>query len=306
MNKIACENATASKARRKIRRNLRRLARPEGNVVNGKHEKLVFCYALGVGIRTALLGGHRSTAVFQFTKQKAGFSLPPGRFGRDTTTFESCFQIKYTHHQNLRRCDEILGSLKMRNSICGIHGDPKLVELMSNAQVGLSISTSNGRFVIKTMTRSEAQFLNTTLLDDYQSHILSNPKCLLTRFLGMFRVKIHHLKARVYFVVMGAIFNLRDPTKYVFDLKGSSLGRSARPGEKVAKDNDLREAKNTRRKSKPPWCLCNRARWPKTRAAFLDQALKDVEFLHRHRIIDYSLMLGVVDESEDESKQPIA
>ena len=310
VNKIACEKrTTASKARRKIRRNLRRLARPEGNVVNGKHEKLVFCYALGVGIRTALLGKNTEAPQCSNLQSRESQDLvfrPEGSGVTPPHDLNHVFKLKVYSPSKFKAIRRNFGVSETNfvNSICGIHGDPKLVELMSNAQSGAFLySTSNGRFVIKTMTRSEAQFLNTTLLDDYQSHILSNPKCLLTRFLGMFRVKIHHLKARVYFVVMGAIFNLRDPTKYVFDLKGSSLGRSARPGEKVAKDNDLREAKKIHDVSpNHPGAFAIELGGPKTRAAFLDQALKDVEFLHRHRIIDYSLMLGVVDESEDESK----
>jgi hypothetical protein len=316
VNAVAHEKRSKqSKLRRKIRRKLRRrLARPEGAEVNGKHQQLVLCYALGVGMRTALCEDRGQQqqqqqppsphAALDDDGSRTLVFRPEGSSTTPPHELNHVFKLKVyapskykTIRQHFGVSDEAL-----IESICGVDGDPRLVELKSNARSGAFIyCTNNGRFVLKTMTKAESHFLNDQLLDAYVGHIARNPKSLLTRFLGSFRLKLHHLQAHVYFVVMGAIFNLRDETKYVFDLKGSSLGRSARPGEKVSKDNDLRAAKKLHDESpSDPGAFAIELGGPAAKAAFLAQASRDADFLQAHNVIDYSLMLGVVDDKDDE------
>ena len=43
--------------------------------------------------------------------------------------------------------------------------------------------------MIKTMTGSEASFLQ-SILPDYFSHCVKNPNTLITKFVGMYKVKV--------------------------------------------------------------------------------------------------------------------
>ncbi|CAN0035494.1 unnamed protein product, partial [Sphacelaria rigidula] len=69
-----------------------------------------------------------------------------------------------------------------------------------------------------------------------------------------------------------------------YDLKGSSLGRSAKEGEKVLKDNDLAEKQG-------------KLHLGSQREAFLKVVRADSEFLARMKIMDYSLLTGIHDRA---------
>ncbi|KAJ1551686.1 Phosphatidylinositol-4-phosphate 5-kinase, partial [Cladochytrium tenue] len=60
------------------------------------------------------------------------------------------------------------------------------------------------RFIIKTIHRSEHRFLR-RILRNYYEHVLRNPDTLLTRVLGMHRVKLPGNR-KIAFVVMGNVF----------------------------------------------------------------------------------------------------
>ncbi|CAN0549737.1 unnamed protein product, partial [Ectocarpus sp. 8 AP-2014] len=72
----------------------------------------------------------------------------------------------------------------------------------------------------------------------YYAHHLAHPGSFLIRFCGMYLVKNGHKK--IPFIVMKCVEGDTNKTIHSkYDLKGSSLGRSAKEGEKVLKDNDL-------------------------------------------------------------------
>ena len=64
----------------------------------------------------------------------------------------------------------------------------------------------------------------------------------MTKFLGMYRVKLYHLQRNVKFIVMNSVFDTDKMLSSFYDLKGSRIGRQAKPGESVKKDNDVRKA----------------------------------------------------------------
>lgn len=68
-----------------------------------------------------------------------------------------------------------------------------------------------------------------------------------------------------------------------YDLKGSSLGRDAKPGDAVKKDNDLRAGL-------PGDAI---ALLPKQRKAMRAQIVSDCNFLERIGAMDYSMLVGV-------------
>ncbi len=87
--------------------------------------------------------------------------------------------------------------------------------------------------LLKTMKSSEVKFLR-RILPHYYKHVKLNPQTLLVRYFGMYRVKIYHLRRKVvHFVVMNSVLDTHKVIHETFDIKGSTLGRYAKPGEKV-------------------------------------------------------------------------
>ncbi len=75
------------------------------------------------------------------------------------------------------------------------------------------------------------------------------PLCLLLLHVGMYRVKMYHIRRKVHFVIMVSVFDTPAEIKTIYDLKGSSVGRSVSKEERengaVLKDNDLLEDGST-------------------------------------------------------------
>jgi len=142
------------------------------------------------------------------------------------------------------------------------------------------------RFVLKTMSRTEQKFFRSGFLNEYYQHVLCQPNTLLPRFYAM--VKVECGSRCFEFIVMNNVFDTPLKIHQRFDLKGSSVGRSATAEEKaelgdnvILKDNDVVSAK---------------------RKIYLDGVEKkllskqldaDVEFLQRLSLIDYSFLVGV-------------
>ena len=62
---------------------------------------------------------------------------------------------------------------------------------------------------------------------------MAYPHSYITRFFGMHRIKVPHLRKKVHFVVMQSVFHGSNPIHRMYDLKGSSVGRAASDKEKV-------------------------------------------------------------------------
>ena len=139
--------------------------------------------------------------------------------------------------------------------------------------------TSDGRFLVKTLTRSEATLL-LDILPAYVRHMATNPHSLLCRFVGMHSIAMYSLTLR--FVVMQSVFLSPLLIQERYDLKGSTVdrytGREGRKAGKVLKDLDL---------------LANLILERDDRARFLQQCGSDSRFLMDHGICDYSLLLGI-------------
>lgn len=82
------------------------------------------------------------------------------------------------------------------------------------------------------------------------------------------------------FIIMGNVFESSTKIPEVYDLKGSTVGRS-NPGEGVKKDLDFT---SKRKYIKLDGTL---------RKQFIQQLEKDAKFLESLSIIDYSLLLGI-------------
>lgn len=141
------------------------------------------------------------------------------------------------------------------------------------------------RFIIKTISHSEHKFLR-SILKAYHDHIKTNPHTLLSRFYGLHRVKLPRGR-KIHFVIMNNLFPPHRDIHETFDLKGSAYGREY-PEEKAVKNpRAVLKDKN--------WV--NRGRTlelgPEKRALLSEQLRRDMEFLKKMRVMDYSLLVGI-------------
>jgi 1-phosphatidylinositol-4-phosphate 5-kinase len=148
--------------------------------------------------------------------------------------------------------------------------------------------TPDRKYVIKTLTEAEKDFL-LTILPHYYKHMSSNPNTLLPWFLGMYRMKAKGAPSKpdhtLRVVVMANVFDGASGVTSLdeqYDLKGSTYARTnSNPGNGPAKDLDWKT---------------------RERRMILDQNMHmeferqlkvDVAFLESMNVMDYSLLLGV-------------
>lgn len=174
------------------------------------------------------------------------------------------------------------------DSICG---DDSLSMLGTPGKSGaLFFYSHDMKFVLKTVTRKESKFLR-SVLQYYHHHITTYPNSLLTRFLGLHRIRPKGGK-NVRFVAMNNVFMTSLPIHERYDLKGSTVGRMATEKEKMSpvcifKDLDISTHVNLGQ--------------PVTRL-LLEQMTLDADFLKSQSIMDYSLLLGVHYGSDDDGE----
>jgi len=172
------------------------------------------------------------------------------------------------------------------HSICGKF---KFIEFMSNAKSGSFFFFSHdGRYMIKTQTVEECKFMQ-DILPKYYHHLKDNPHSFLTHFYGMYRVKIPETSQKIYFCIMKSIFCTKLEINKIWDLKGSTQGRRAKPGETVKKDLDILE------EGKKVYVGENK------KLAIMTQLTSDTSFLSGLGIMDYSMLLGEHDGQSEPS-----
>ena len=92
------------------------------------------------------------------------------------------------------------------NDLCG---DFNYIEFISNSKSGQFFFYSyNGKLMIKTQTSVESKFLR-RILPRYYVYVMKNSNTLLSKFYGMHRVKMHHLKKKMHFVIMHRYEHIR-------------------------------------------------------------------------------------------------
>jgi Phosphatidylinositol-4-phosphate 5-Kinase len=165
-------------------------------------------------------------------------------------------------------------------SVCG---NANFIEFISNAKSGqFFFYSSDGKYMVKTMTNAESKFLR-RILPHYFRHCSQNPNTMMTKFLGMYRVKLYHLRRNVKFVIMNSVYYTDKFLQSFYDLKGSVTGRDSKPGQDVKKDNDLRLGLPESSLALPP----------DVRSRILEQITSDCEFMSRMKIMDYSMLVGI-------------
>ena len=168
------------------------------------------------------------------------------------------------------------------------------------------------RFIVKTMNKEECDVL-LRLLHDYVIYIERHPHSLLTRYYGCHALSMYGNV--MYFVVMQNMMASGGATIHErYDLKGSwinrhsvalergqktecrhcgtvyKVGRKAILNQCPARPNHEHEPNQTMRDM--DWTYKLRLD-RETAQALGDMIVRDTEFLRRHNIMDYSLILGI-------------
>jgi hypothetical protein len=168
------------------------------------------------------------------------------------------------------------------------------------------------RFIVKTMTKPERDVL-LGMLGDYVTYMERHPHSLLARYYGCHALRMYGKP--IYFVVMQNMLASHGATIHErYDLKGSwvnrhsvalerghktecrhcgqayKVGRKAALNQCPARPNQEHEPTQTMRDS--DWAYKLRLA-TETAQALGDMIVRDTEFLRRHTIMDYSLLLGI-------------
>lgn len=151
--------------------------------------------------------------------------------------------------------------------------------------------SDDGEYILKTLKRDEYLFFRKTL-SDYYLHILKNPHSLITRYFGFHKIIVSKKSRKmIYFTVMGNVFRYGKEISEVYDLKGSTYGRStdSKLDSSVArKDLDFLKIHKTI------------SLGVERKRLLLNQLDRDCEFLNNLGIIDYSLLLGISEKRHPE------
>ena len=158
-----------------------------------------------------------------------------------------------------------------------------LKSMAADSKSGLDFWFSHdGKFFVKTMKKYECRNLKSAL-SDYDEHVSSGPTCIAP-VLGLFRIKTGWFSKR-YFMVTRNVFPPLESgsnNQVRYDLKGSTVGRTASLSSKVKKDVDLTKSGNV-------------LNFGDSKLLVLEALIRDVQFLQKHRFMDYSLLVAVED-----------
>ncbi|OEH73820.1 hypothetical protein cyc_05953 [Cyclospora cayetanensis] len=178
--------------------------------------------------------------------------------------------------------EQLLGNLILGNLA-------SLSELVSEGKSGsLFYYTTDGRFMIKTVSKETAIFMR-SILFDYYKHVSTCSNTLLTRFCGLHALRLKDKSGQIfglkepwrrktYFMVMENFFHTPVEIHRRYDLKGSTQGRSL-PPELLGR--------------MLPFVPQKIEIGPERKQLFIDQLTIDATFLRDHGIMDYSLLLGI-------------
>ncbi|KAK4419270.1 Phosphatidylinositol 4-phosphate 5-kinase [Sesamum alatum] len=275
---------SSRRAKRRQKKLAREIKRPGEQIIKG-HRSYDLMLSLQLGIRytvgkitpiqrrdvRATDFGPRASFWMNFPKE--GSQLTPPHQSEDFKWKDYCPMV----FRDLREMFKIDAADYMM-SICG---NDALRELSSPGKSGsVFFLSQDDRFMIKTLRKSEVKVL-LRMLPNYHRHVRRYENTLITKFFGLHRIKPSSGQ-KFRFVVMGNMFCTELRIHRRFDLKGSSLGRSADKVEidenTILKDLDLN------------YCFYLEPSW---RVALLQQIEIDSKFLESENIMDYSLLLGV-------------
>ena len=202
------------------------------------------------------------------------FSLLRSCYGIDTLDYRASFRIK---------------------NAADIESSGMLEKFTEGKSGSFFYFTRDFKYIIKTVTDAEERFLQ-RIAYRYYDHMKNNPNSLIVRFLGLHKVRLAREQRYITVVVMENIFYNTNQFKMHerYDLKGSRIGRRS-----VKKTSKIRrEYKGTLKDLDLGDKKIHVGADSKTR--LMEQLRRDIEFLARCKIMDYSLLLGIHNHSAEE------
>ncbi|XP_051961688.1 phosphatidylinositol 5-phosphate 4-kinase type-2 gamma-like [Xyrauchen texanus] len=165
---------------------------------------------------------------------------------------------------------------------------------------GLLFTSYDRTLVVKQINSEDVADMH-NILTEYHQHIVKcHGNTLLPQFLGMYRVTVE--SEDTYLIIMRNMFSHRLMVYRKYDLKGSLVAREASDKEKV-KDLPTFKDMDFRNNMQKVYVT------EEQKEKIMEKLNRDVEFLVKLKIMDYSLLLGIHDvaraeRDEEEAEEP--
>uniref|UniRef100_A0A8C6SCA4 Phosphatidylinositol 5-phosphate 4-kinase type-2 gamma n=1 Tax=Neogobius melanostomus TaxID=47308 RepID=A0A8C6SCA4_9GOBI len=156
---------------------------------------------------------------------------------------------------------------------------------------GLLLTSFDCTLVVKEISTEEVEEMHNILSEYHQHVVMCHGSTLLPQFLSMYRVSVDN--EDTYLLVMRNVFSHRLTVHRKYDLKGSLVCREASFKEKV---KELPTYKDVDFRNNLEKIYLDDAEKEK----LMDKLNRDIEFLARCRIMDYSLLVGIHDVEQAE------
>lgn len=153
--------------------------------------------------------------------------------------------------------------------------------------------THDKSLIVKTVAEGELEVFK-NLIDNYATYFHTNPDSYICKIIGIFEFQFKLTSKRTRVIVMENMFRRRPSLIHrKYDIKGSTFSRCV----KYKKEIEDKHTRVTRTLKDIDFINVekNIELLPEIRQRLLSQINKDVEFFRAHKIIDYSLLLGVID-----------
>lgn len=263
------------------------------------------CARILVSVESTLSVGEKQATSFAHKNIGASTPFPrnPNLYPGEGSNPDDYADVSKTDPDSLKVVNPSLGELKVYrpavfNSIRRHAGVPdelymqclrveNLNCLNSDSKSGQAFwKSADDTIVLKTLKHYEVKNLR-RVLDNYAAHTLTDYSSIAS-VLGLYRVRTRTklwgafpINQYKYFIACKNVYP-RNSWNIVgkYDLKGSTVGRRAGPGSTVLKDLNLLESD------------AKLALGP-ARPVVLHALQRDVNFLKRHRFMDYSLLIAV-------------
>uniref|UniRef100_A0A665UGJ5 Phosphatidylinositol 5-phosphate 4-kinase type-2 gamma n=2 Tax=Echeneis naucrates TaxID=173247 RepID=A0A665UGJ5_ECHNA len=210
------------------------------------------------------------------------------------------------HFKFKEYCPQVFRNLRERFGIEDLDYQVSLtrsppLRIVEDQGEGLLLNSYDRSLVIKQISSEDVADMH-SILSEYHQHIVKcHGSTLLPQFLGMYRVSVD--SEETYLMVMRNMFSHRLVVHRKYDLKGSLVAREASDKERgkelpTFKDVDFR---NNMQKVYVT---------EEQKEKFMEKLNRDVEFLVKLKIMDYSLLLGIHDvgraEREEEEGEEVS
>jgi len=158
-------------------------------------------------------------------------------------------------------------------------------------------TTTDCRYLFKTILHPEVKVMM-EILRDYHKHLQTHPKTFIVRIYGLFRYMSG--TSKIWILIMGHSFPPSLSIKEKYDLKG----RKPKPGKSI-KERNLRVGLDPKDKlSAAPHKDNEIERFisfvEEHKAFYKRQLFDDIELLKQHDIMDYSLLIGIHEVTDEE------